>query len=109
MADVSLGRQAPGSEHCPPGYKPIPAYPGMPAGAKPCGPVGSAVPAGGYREARPGVGPGYAPTGARALEALQSIPGAAGDLLFGDGQSTDVNTVKNVAGEYADWIRGMAR
>lgn len=103
MADPSLGRPAPGAEKCPPGYKPIAAYPGMPAGASPCGPVGPGVPAGGWKPLRPGTGPGYAPTGEAALRALNSIPGALG------GVEEDQGDVSQYLGGYADWLRTMAR
>lgn len=85
-------------------------YPGMPHGASGCMPDAAMVPQGGWREAQPGYGPGYPPTGGRAIEALNALPGAAGDLLFGGGgQGRDVNTVADYVGSYADWLRGMAR
>lgn len=110
MSD-SMPRPAPDQGGCPPGYRPIPAYQGMPAGARPCGPVGPAVPQGGWREARPGTGPGYPPTGSRAVEALMSLPGAAGEAVFGRGGDrgiTDADKVGGFMGEYSEWLRGMA-
>lgn len=86
---------------CRPGYRPIPPYPGMPAGASPCAPIGPGVPSGGWSEARPGIGEGYPPTGAAGVRALNDLlPSLAG---AGSGD------LSSYLGNYADWLRWMAR
>jgi len=98
----SMPDRAPNQGGCPPGMQVAQPYPGMPPGAQPCERVGPAVPAGGWKPARAGVGPGYPPTGERLIEALNSVPGALG------GVERDQAAVSGAAGEYADWLSMMA-
>jgi hypothetical protein len=66
------------------------------------------VPRGGWRESAAGYGPGYPPTGARAAEALGSVPWAAAEQLAGaPGEASQA--VGGYLDSYADWIRAMAR
>lgn len=99
---------AKGDYPCPPGLRQIPPYPGMPKDASACGPVGPAVPQGGWRPPAPGYGPGYPPTGGRAIEALNSVPWAAAEQLAGrPGEASQA--IGSYVDDYADWIRRMAR
>jgi hypothetical protein len=109
MPDPSMPQPMPGQGDCPPGYRPSKPYPGMPTGPgqTSCEPVGGAVPAGGWREAAPGYGPGYPPTGGSAIEALRSVPWAAAEQLAGaPGEASQA--VGGYVGGYADWLRAMA-
>ncbi len=99
--DSSLPRSMPGQGNCPPGFRPIPPYPGMPAGASPCAPIGPAVPAGGWTEVSPGFGEGYPPTGAAGVRALNDLLPSMVGLGRGD--------LSSYLGSYQDWLRGMAR
>jgi hypothetical protein len=66
------------------------------------------VPQGGWKESAPGYGPGYPPTGARAVEALSSIPWAAAEQLAGSpGEASQA--VGGYLGSYADWLKAIAR
>ncbi len=101
MADPSMPQKMPGQADCPPGYRPIPKYPGMPEGAAPCGPIGPNVPAGGWKPTAPGTGPGYPPTGASGVRALNDLLPAVAGASRGD--------TGNYLDSYSEWLRGMAR
>lgn len=96
--DASLPQPMPGQGGCPPGTRPG-SYQGMPAGARACLPIGPGVPAGGWKPARPGAGPGYPPSGASALAALD-------DATFAGDQG---GALGNFTQGYADWLSMMAR
>lgn len=108
MPDSSMPKSMPGQGGCPPGYRPSAPYPGMPTNGRSCAPIGKGVPSGGYREAAPGYGPGYPPTGGRAVEALNSVPWAAAEQLAGrPGEASQA--IGSYVDDYADWVRRMAR
>jgi len=73
----------------------------MPADATGCSPIGPAVPEGGWAPARAGVGPGYPPTGASGVRALNDLL----PTLAGAGRGDTANYVDS----YAEWIRRLAR
>jgi len=91
--------RVPGQGNCPPGQRPV-TYPGMPPGATACRPIGPGVPVGGWKPVAPGYGPGYPPTGTRAVEALAAIPGS---VAFPE----DRQAISQYVGSYLDWLRGM--
>lgn len=94
-AHPSLPDPVPGQGNCPPGYRPT-SYPGLPAGASACLPVGPGVPAGGWKPTDPYTGPGVPPSAELAALALESaLPGG-----YRGGAS-------QYASAFEDWIRAM--
>jgi len=96
----SMPDRMPGQGDCRPGFRPIPPYPGMPAGASPCAPIGLGIPEGGWTEMEPGYGPGYPPTGAAGLRALDDLL----PTIAGAGRGDTASYLDS----YAEWLRGMA-
>jgi hypothetical protein len=76
------------------------SYAGMPEGSSACVPIGPGVPAGGWKEAAPGRGPGYPPTGGELLRAIGS------DLPFSEQQAARLGQFGD---DYSSWISSMAR